>query len=167
MAYRTASRPSFWASRPFEWAVVVAVVLAAVTAVNHQYQELQGQAEYAAIQSVLGSMRTAMVLQYLQDAADKKTPSNAAAAVVSNPITLLQPLPVYAGIVRMGDQAQVQPGNWMFDADCGCIGYRPLNPDWLAPYQDFPSLWFKLRSTQGVPELVAMHSYFWRNAPIR
>ena len=165
MAYSAAPRRSFWTTRPFEWAVVAAVVIAALTAINKQYQDLQSQAEYAAIQSVLGSMRTAMVLGYLKNTASGNVPSVTAAP--ENPIEFLQQLPTYAGTVRMGDQSQVSPGNWMFDADCRCVGYRPMHPDWLQPYQDFPALWFKLRSTKGVPELVAMQSYSWRNAPIR
>ena len=167
MAYSAAPRRSFWTTRPFEWAVVAAVVIAAITTVNKQYQDLQGQAEYAAIQSVLGSLRTAMVLEYLQNtAAGNVASSPSTPSEPKNPIALLEQLPGYAGTVRMGDQSQVTPGNWMFDADCRCVGYRPMHPDWLQPYQDFPALWFKLRSTKGVPELIAMQAYSWRNAPI-
>ena len=165
MAYRPAApRRSFWTTRPFEWAVVAAVVIAGGAAVNRQYRDLEGQAEYAAIQSVLGSMRTALILDYLQKAANGK-PGHAP-TTAPNPIVLLQPLPTYAGPVHMADQSFVRPGNWMFDADCGCVGYRPLNPDWLEPRRDFPALWFKVGNARGVPELVAMHTYFWHGASI-
>ena len=154
---------SFWATRPFEWAVVVAVVTLALVSVNRQYRDLEGQAEYAAIQSVLGSMRTALVLDFLQRRLAAESPH---AGPLKNPVLLLQPLPTYAGDLGMARQSEARPGNWLFDAECVCVGYRPLNPEWLEPAQDFPAIWFQLRDNHGAPELTPMRAYRWHGVPI-
>ena len=158
-------RSSFWHSRPFEWGVVV-VVLAAIGGVfTWEYQQTEGQAEYASIQSTLGNMRTALLLDFLQRAASARP--LAARGPEQNPFPLLTPsADNYAGEVTMAEQSDVEPGNWMFDGQCVCVGYRPRHPQWLLPAKDPAVLWFRLTNTSGPIQVTAMHHYRWQGQPI-
>ena len=157
--------PSFWNSRYFEWGVVIVVLFSIVGVFARQYRQLEGQAEYAAIQSTMGNMRTALLLDFLQRSASAR--AQAAPGSEQNPFPLLMtPIENYAGEVPMAEQADVEPGSWVFDGKCVCVGYRPLHPEWLLPAKDPAVLWFKLSSNGGPIQMTALHHYRWQGQTI-
>ena len=163
--FTSARTPTFWTSRTFEWGVMSLIVAVLASVFVLQYRDLEAQVEFSGIQSTLGAVRTAALMDFLVRAASG-TPRPAGSAPV-NPFTLLQAPPDnYAGEVRMGELAEVEPGSWMFDPDCVCVGYRPLHPQWLKPDQDPAALWFRLNATGGPPQLTPMHRYRWRGIAI-
>ena len=154
-----------WNTRLFEWGVVCLVVLAALFGVGRQYRAMQAQAEFAAIESMLGSLRTALVLDYLHSSVQRGTATEAER--VKNPMQLIQTPVRYAGPIGMSAQASVEPGSWLFDPACICVGYRPLNPQWLEPQMEFPVLWFRVRDAGGPYTLTPAQPYVWRGQSIR
>ena len=152
---------SFWSSSVVEWGIVALVVLAIGGGFGQQYRSLQGQAEFAMVQSTMGSLRTALVLDFVQRRVQGKPED--VAQVQRNPFKLLQGAPAnYAGEFSMAQVAEVTPGDWVFDAACVCIGYRPLNPQWLEPSADPAVLWFRVSGAVGPMQLTAMHAYRWQ-----
>ncbi len=64
-AYITASQRPVWSTRSFEWALL-ALCIAVVMGVLWRYgQQVRAQSERAAVQSTLGALRTALVLDYV------------------------------------------------------------------------------------------------------
>ena len=55
-----------WKRRIIEWVLLFFVVLGIVGALGYKLREVQGQAEFAAVQYTLGSVRTAMILEHLR-----------------------------------------------------------------------------------------------------
>jgi len=75
---------------------------------------------------------------------------------------LLERIPAnFAGEVVMRDVYRVQPGSWIFDPDCGCVGYRLLYPQWLEPAQETGAIWFRIAVTDGEVHLLPQSSYLW------
>ena len=159
------SPAAFWNSRQFEWSLVLAVLLCVGGFAARQYRQLEGLGEYGAIQSTLGNMRTALLLDYLQRLAANRPP--AAPGREQNPFVLLSmSVGSYAGVVPMSQQTEVAPGSWMFDERCVCVGYRPLHPQWLEPIPGPAALWFRLTTRGGLVQVTAMQHYRWQSQPI-
>jgi len=162
--YTTRSQ-SFWTSRPFEWGVLSLIIAVLASVFVIQYRDLEAQLEYSGIQSTLGTMRTALLMDFLVRAANGSARSTNQDK--TNPFSLMQSPPDnYAGEVSMGELADVEPGNWLFDPACACVGYRPLHPQWLQPNKEPAALWFRLTATGGPPQLTPMHRYRWRGLPV-
>jgi hypothetical protein len=88
--------------------------------------------------------------------------AGATGTVSHNPFALLASLPAnFSGEVSSRKAETVVPGNWVFDPECGCVGYRLLYPQWLAPEQFADVIWFRLSQAPGEVRLVAQARYVW------
>lgn len=157
---------SFWTGRALEWGVLFVVLAGVVGFFAQQTRVLHGQAELAAIQSTLGSLRTALVLDHLQRAAK----GNAAdvATLQRNPFKLVRSEGSnYAGEFDRSHIVDANPGSWVFDKDCVCVGYRPMHPEWAEPTDTPVSLWFKVSEPPGPLQLTAQESYLWQGQKVR
>lgn len=160
-----------WNSRWVEWGVL-ALCIAIATAVLWRYgQQVRAQTERAAVQSTLGALRTALVLDYVQTKLPRGK-SNAVAgatgpAVVPNPFGLLQqPAINYAGEVPAALLQEIAPGHWVFDKRCGCVGYKPLEPAALDAPAGAQALWFTVEHTSAAPQLRPIQGYVWAGLPV-
>lgn len=117
-------------SRRFvEWAIVACVIVLVLYVLGHKALEVQGRAEFAAVQTTVGAMRTALVTEHLR-AQLRDHESGVSAS--HNPFLRLERLPAnYAGEFPMEHAIDVEPGKWFYDPICDCIGYRLLHPDKL------------------------------------
>jgi hypothetical protein len=87
--------------------------------------------------------------------------------VQRNPFKVLQVVPAtYAGEFSTSRVKEVTPGNWFFDPECICVGYRALNPQWLEPSADPAILWFKVRGATGPLQLTAANAYRWQGQTV-
>ncbi len=143
-----------------EWSILALVVLGFAGVFGYYAQRVHSQAERAAVLSALGALRTALVLEHLHT-----TVRNAPATQMTpatNPFDALAQHPAtYAGTVTGRDVAAVAPGQWVFDADCACIGYKPLYLDWLQSSERLQALWFQRRGRGSATLLVPLDRYVW------
>lgn len=153
-------------SRMLEWGVLGCVVAVLLLVLGQKVRDVQGQGEGAAIRSTLGALRTAMVLHHLQQrvAAGSRT----VASAQRNPFDMLASRPVnYQGDTQGAASAAgvaLVPGRWGFDADCGCVGYAPLNPQWLESPSGNNVIWLQISTGDGAPQLHAKEAYLWQGA---
>lgn len=144
-----------------EWSILLLVVLVLMGVFGRQVRVVQGQGELAAIKSTLAALRMALVIDHLQQSV--QTPGAGVAAQQRNPFLLLKGLPAnYAGEVGLQQIDAVAPGSWVFDADCGCIGYRPLYPQWLESPVNTQAVWFKVGAASGPAQITAMQVFVWQ-----
>ena len=132
---------------------------------GRQMQTVQAQGERLAVRFTLKILREAMVLEQIL----KRTqPTTAAAGAASrNPFTLLASLPAnFAGEVSSSKADSIVPGNWVFDPECACVGYRLLYPQWLEPEQFADVIWFRLSPVPGEVRLIAQVPYIWLGQPL-
>ena len=145
--------------RLFEWGALAAVLLVLAAVFLHWAHRVQGQAELAAVQETLGALRIAGVL------ADLKARLPGAAASVNpepNPFELLRVPPTnYLGAMDADRALTASPGHWLFERDCRCVVYVPLDPDWLSSPSGGASLRFRISTDAGPVQLVAMEPYRW------
>ncbi|WP_296509992.1 hypothetical protein [Rhodoferax sp.] len=159
-----------WNSRWVEWGVL-ALCIAIATAVLWRYgQQVRAQTERAAVQSTLGALRTALVLDYVNSMLPQR--KRAAEPVRGVPITpnpfamLQQPAANYAGEVPAALLQEVAPGRWVFDKGCGCIGYKPLEPDGLDAPAGAQAVWFMVEGTAAAYQLRPIQAYVWGGLPL-
>lgn len=134
-------------------------------AFGHQVRVVQGLGERAAVQSTLGAVRTALVIDHMQ--ASVRPASAGGVAQQHNPFLLLRSIPVnYAGNVAKADIESVAPGSWVFDPDCICIGYRLLYPQWLENPADAGAVWFRIDSEAGPLQVVPQERYLWQGVVV-
>ncbi|MDT8990223.1 hypothetical protein RQP54_05035 [Curvibacter sp. APW13] len=146
--------------RMVEWAILALVVLGFVWVFGLYASRVHGQAERAAVMTTLGTMRTAMVLEHLQ--VQVRGQASAAPESSANPFTAMGAFPPnYAGEVQGRDLSQVAPGQWAFDGQCRCIGYKPLYATGLESKDGLDALWFQSRAQAGVGTLVPLDRYVW------
>lgn len=158
--------------RMVEWSLVGAVVtgLTAVDVVvtGKKSREVDGMAEAAAVKNSLAGLRTAFVLHYLAkqvSATGANDPSRS--AVQRNPFDLLEAYPSnYAGVMRESQAAQLQPGKWIFDPVCVCVGYLPLLPEWLSSASGDRMAWFAVSAPPEPFMLTKRESYLWQGSPL-
>ena len=138
-----------------------AVILALMLLFLQEGRKVQAQAELAAIQSTLGALRTAAVLQDLQA---RSSGSGAAARNPSaNPFELLEVRPGnYLGVLDAAQALTARAGSWYFDRECVCVVYLPLEARWLASASGVPALRFRVRSDAGPLQLLAVEPYRWQ-----
>lgn len=147
--------------RALEWGLILAVVLAIVGYFGREYRALQAQAELAAVQTTLGSLRTTLVIDHLQrnlQASQGLAPK----PLQFNPFVVARASANYAGEMSMSRIVDVPAGTWIFDRDCVCIGYRPINPQGLEPEANPQALWYKIDAPSGVLEIRALADYRWQ-----
>ena len=143
-----------------EWSILALVLLGFVGVFRYYAKRVHSQAERAAVLTTLGALRTALVLEHMQAEVGgtpaKKAPTSA------NPFdALAQPPASYAGTVTGRDVGAVVPGQWIFDAQCGCIGYKPLYLDWLESEDRLEALGFQRRDQGPVSTLLPLDRYVW------
>ena len=161
---------AFWNSRWVEWGVL-ALCIAVVMGVLWRYgQQVRAQSERAAVQSTLGALRTALVLDYVHGIlpAAKKTKAPAVSPVVAlNPFNMLQqPAANYAGEVPAALMQEVAPGSWVFDKRCACIGYKPQDAGVIDSPRGAQAVWFTVEATEAAPQLRPIQAYIWAGLPL-
>lgn len=145
-----------------EWSILVLVVLGFAGVFGHYAQRVHSQAERAAVLTTLGALRTALVLEHLHTTVGAASAPQAPA--FDNPFDALAQRPAaYAGSVTGRDVGTVAPGQWVFDAECGCIGYKPLYLDWLQSREQLQALWFQRRGRGSATLLVPLDRYVWHD----
>jgi hypothetical protein len=144
-----------------EWGILVVLVLVLAGVFGRQVRVVQGQAELAAVQSTLGALRTAFVIEHLQQTVKSTQPG--VAALQRNPFLLLKEPPVnYAGEFSVLKMDAVVPRSWVFDPDCECIGYLLLHPQWLESPPDTAVVWFRISAPPGPLSITPLHTYIWQ-----
>jgi hypothetical protein len=134
------------------------LVLVVLLTFMHQAQQVQGQAELAAIKRTLGALRTAAVMDDLQSRVRGRS-----GPPVTNPFDLLQPRPDnYLGPLDAAQAVAARPGSWWFDPQCGCVVYAPLETRWLAGTADGAGLRFRVVTGEGPLQLAALTTYRWQ-----
>lgn len=159
---RTAPQPApLWGVRMLEWSLLAAVVVVLVLLFAREVRVIKGQGELAAIKSTLGALRTALVVDHLQNKV--MTGSSLVALAQRNPFELLQRQPAnYAGEVTLAQAAAAPPGSWVFDPLCVCIGYIPTDSQWFDSPSGEAMAWYQLRGAPGPLQLVAKEAYIWQ-----
>ena len=144
--------------RGIEWGLLLVVIVVLVLVFLHQQRLVQGQAEAAAVKTTLGALRTAFVADHLQAQA-----AGVQAAVVTvqrNPFALLQRPPInYLGEMSAVRAAAADPGSWVYDPACGCVGYLPIDPRWLSSTNGAATIWYRVSTGPGPLQLTAMQAY--------
>lgn len=150
-----------WSGRVLEWGMVVLVLLTLMGVFERHVQGVQSQGEFAAVKSTLGALRTALVLDFLQQTVHTASPN--VVAQQRNPFLLLKAVPAnYAGEFGALHMETVAPGSWVFDPNCGCIGYLPMYPQGLESPAPTPVIWFKVGGAPGPLQMTAMDTYLWQ-----
>ena len=148
-----------------EWSLLVLVLGVVAWAFGHQVRVVQGMGERAAVQSTLGAVRTALVIDHMQAGVRPTGPGNVLRQ--NNPFLLLRSIPAnYAGNTTRADMEAVAPGSWVFDPDCVCIGYRLLYPQWLESPADAEGVWFRIESTAGPMQVTPLERYLWQGVEV-
>ena len=149
-----------------EWGVLAVLVIVLLGFLGHHVRTIQGQAERAGVVATLGALRTALVIDHLQRVATQTTgvsPSSNA-----NPFLLLQSLPLnYRGEVTLTQALEAPPGSWVFDPQCRCVGYLPLDTAWHSVSEGVSILWFRVGEGPGVRGLTAQAHYAWQGLVIQ
>ncbi len=151
--------------RLLEWALVAAVLVALIWVFERQVGVVQGQAERLTVQLTLKALRDTLTLEQLLK--PTRPSGTSAAQKTINPFALLQGTPNFAGNASMASIGTVPPGNWVFDPDCGCIGYRLRYPQGLEPTQEADAIWFRVEAANGVFRLSPKASYRWFEQVLR
>ncbi len=150
-----------WIRRMVEWGIVLVLMLVFLGAMVRQVRVVQGQGELAAVKSTLGALRTALVIDHLQQAVHVTKPT--VAEQQRNPFMLLKEVPAnYAGEFGASQIETVVPGSWVFDPDCRCVGYLLSQPQWLDNPTYTQALWFQLSSAPGPLQITAIDAYIWQ-----
>jgi hypothetical protein len=157
-----AERTPFLNTRMVEWSVVAALILTLVVAFMYQMRVVQRQAELAAVRTTLGALRTALVLQHLQQ--QGQAHGVVVAGVQHNPFELLARHPAnYVGEVAAVQTAAVSPGSWVFGAQCVCVGYVPYDAtEFDSPSGDVMA-WYHVTGTPAGPlQMTPREAYKWQ-----
>jgi len=147
-----------------EWLALAVLVLALMVLFGRYAREVHAQSELAAIRATLGAMRTALVVEHLrQQTAQGVAPGLQAIDRQVNPVELLGKPPAgYIGEVRLAEIDQAPAGSWVYAPDCACVGYRPLDADWLEQTSSDGWLWFAIARADAVLQLHTKENYRWR-----
>ena len=154
-------RRPFISPRIAQWSVVAALILTLILVFLQRVQFVQRQAEWAAVRSTLGGLRTAFVLQHRHRVAVQ---NQTGVVVQRNPFELLERRPAnYFGEIRPGEWASVRPGYWVFDAVCVCVGYLPVDVTGFDSPSGDTVAWYRVEGAAGVPlQLTAKDLYLWQ-----
>lgn len=158
---RQAGTVSFLNLRLVEWSLVAILIMVLVLVFLRQVRVVQRQAELAAVRTTLGVLRTAFVIQHLQLA----SATQGAPVVVTqrNPFKLLQNRQAnYFGETSVVENLLVPPGNWVFDATCGCVGYMPADSVEFDSPSGEAMAWYRVDAGPGPLQLTAKEAYAWQ-----
>jgi hypothetical protein len=147
-----------------EWSIVALLLVTLVLVFGRQMQTVQAQGERLAVRFTLKILREALRLEQIL----KRAPPTAVSGTPNrNPFALLASLPAnFSGEVSSSKADTVVPGNWVFDPECGCVGYRLLYPQWLQPEQFADVIWFRVSQSPGEVRMVAQAPYIWLGQPL-
>jgi hypothetical protein len=149
-----------WSRRVIEWGIVTLVLVALIWTVAREARVVQGQGERVAVKATLATLRTALAIDQLMPAVSIK--GGTQIPKPRNPFTLVQSVPPnYAGEQTLRNIYSVAPGSWVFDPECGCVGYRLLYPEGLDPEQEADAIWFRVGATEQGPRLSPQTEYRW------
>ena len=169
-AARTAVRPPLArgpATRMVEWGILAAMILVVVAVAGQYVRVLRAQAERSAVLSTLGALRTGLVIAHLRGASTAYTVSSGGPPQ-SNPFTELQTLPLnYRGELSVSESLAMPTGGWVYDPQCVCVGYIPLDAGWSDGASQAGALWFKVVSGPGPRQLTAQDAYTWRGTVVK
>lgn len=166
MATLNSRRTSMLRARAFEWSLIAVIAFGLIGILGRQSSALQTQAEVAAVQSTLGSLRTSLVIDQLQRAAREQS-GVAVPPQQANPFMVQGRAPSnYMGEMARSRIGEVPPGVWVFDPVCPCIGYRPHNPQGLEPERDPQALWYRVSAPTGLMTITALEEYRWQGVVI-
>lgn len=150
-----------WGISMVEWSLLAGVIVVLALVFARQVRVLQGQAELAAVQSTLGALRTAMVIDHLHKRV--AVGNSSVASMQRNPFELLQRhLTNYRGEMTAVEAALIPAGSWVFDSVCVCIGYRPLYAQWFYSPSDDVMAWFGVSGALGPLQLTAKEAYLFQ-----
>ena len=148
-----------WNRRLTEWTLVTLVLVALIWVFGRQVRAVQSQSERAAVQSTVGVLRTALVVDHVTQQA--RGAANRAAPL--NPFLLLKTVPTnFAGVGSMADADAMVLGAWVFDAECACIGYRLLYPEALDAPEGAQAVWFRIGGPAGALQIQPLTRYVWQ-----
>jgi hypothetical protein len=149
-----------------EWGILGVLVLVFAGIFGHYARQIQGQSERAAVLSTLGALRTALVIDHVQRAASPGLQQRPVAAAI-NPFLVLQTPPLnYAGEMSVLQTLAAPAGSWVYDPQCGCIGYLPRDTAWAEASSDAAVLWFKVSDGPGPAVLKAQRLYLWQGVAV-
>jgi hypothetical protein len=144
-----------------EWSLVAGLILVLAVVFVHRVRVVQGQAELAAVRSTLGALRTALVIEHLQQSV--KSGGVSVVAAQRNPFELLQRHPSnYRGEMTASDAAMGPAGSWVFDPACVCVGYLPMYAEWFDSPSGEAMAWYQLSGAPGPLQLTAKEAYVWQ-----
>lgn len=147
-------------SRLVEWSVLGGVVVVLAVVLARQVRDVQAQAEFAAIQSTLGALRTAYVIDYSHKNMLK---GGRLTMQQRNPFELLDQYPVnYRGVMSAAEAVNAVGSGWVFDPKCVCVGYLPLDEKWLNSPSGDVMAWYHVSSVPGPLQLTAKEAYVWQ-----
>ena len=148
-----------WNRRLTEWALVTLVLVALIWVFGRQVRAVQSLSERAAVQSTLGGLRTALVLNHIT----RQARGAANLADAPNPFFLLKTVPAnFAGDGSMANADAMALGAWVFDAECPCIGYRLLYPEALEVPEGAQTVWFRIGGVAGALQIDPLTRYVWQ-----
>lgn len=151
--------------RLVEWSLLIVLISILILVFGREIQLVQGQAELARFKATVGALRTALVVQHLQQQA--RQDAQTVAFVQRNPFRLLERVPTnYAGELGVVALPQVAPGDWVFDAACGCIGYTPLQRQSLESPSGESLVWLRVSAPPGPLRLALREPYRWQGQPM-
>ena len=149
---------SNWSRRRVEWTLLVSLMVVVGLLFVREMRAVQGQTEAIAVQTTLGALRTALVIDHLQKIVSKTAP---VAVAQRNPFELLQRRPAnYWGELTLAEAALAPTGSWVFDPVCVCVGYVPMFAQIESPSGEV-MLWFRVSEAPGPLQLTAKEAYVW------
>lgn len=144
-----------------EWSLLLAVLVVLVLVFARQVRVMRAQGELAAVRSTLGALRTALVIDHLRK--NVMDGSSSVARVQRNPFELLQRRPAnYLGEMTPAQAVAAPAGSWVFDPDCACVGYVPMDPQWFDSPSGEAMAWYQLQGAPGPLQLLAKEAYVWQ-----
>lgn len=149
-----------------EWGILALVVLGIAWSLGYYAQHVHALAERAAVISTLGALRTSLVVQQITPTTRPATPRIPAS--MGNPFDSLERYPPnYAGEVQGRNVSAVSPGQWAFDPQCQCIGYKPLYPQDLQSLEQLGALWFQQSRLGTAILLTPLDHYVWHGSVVQ
>ena len=149
-----------------QWSLLAAVIVVLIFIFVRHVRVLQGQAELSTVKSTLQVLRMGLLIDHLQNSLTAGQSS--VALRQRNPFELFQQRPSnYLGEMSRAQAALAPGGSWVYDGDCACVGYLPLNDQWFDSPSGDVMAWYAVNNALGPLRLTAKESYVWQGRAIR
>ena len=149
-----------------QWSLLGAVIVVLILFFVRHVRVLQGQAELSTVKSTLQVLRMALQIDHLQNSLTAGQLS--VAQRQRNPFELLQQRPSnYLGEMSRAQAGVAPSGSWVFDRDCVCVGYLPLDAHWFDSPSGDVMAWYAVSGAPGPLRLTAKESYIWQDRALR